>query len=147
MACSDACCEGAKKPQDHVMRKIFPSLKKWPLADPFHKVQIITDSMVAGHEDYAQACRYAVFPRLFFPFTAVNFARGPGPLHLVTYRRCQPLYSPIFGRDIGAVVASPCERDEYRCAMSLVESGYSAEDTVAKAVGPWGKRYIRTSTP
>lgn len=58
LACSDTCCEGLKNPREHVIMKIFPFLKKWPLADKFHKIQICTDSMVAGHPDYALACRY-----------------------------------------------------------------------------------------
>lgn len=31
--------------------------------------------------------------------------------------------------------------------MSLAEQGYSAEDALAKAFGPFGKRYVRTVTP
>lgn len=57
LACSDTCCEGLKNPEEHVIMKLFPSLKKWPLADAFHKVQIGTDSMIAGHEYYADAAR------------------------------------------------------------------------------------------
>lgn len=57
LACSDTCCDGLKNPGEHVMMKLFPGLKKWPLADAFHKVQIGTDSMVAGHEFYADAAR------------------------------------------------------------------------------------------
>lgn len=64
VACSDTCCEGANDPRQHVTMKIFPHLKKWPLADAFHKTQIVTDSMIAGHPDYAQAVRYDTFPRL-----------------------------------------------------------------------------------
>lgn len=65
LACSDVCCDGLKNPREHVMMKLFPGLKKWPLADAFHKVQIGTDSMVAGHEYYADAARYVW--RLSFP--------------------------------------------------------------------------------
>lgn len=57
VACSDTCCEGLTNPDTHVMKKLFPALRKWPLADPFHKIQIITDSMVAGHPDFAEASR------------------------------------------------------------------------------------------
>ena len=28
-----------------------------------------------------------------------------------------------------------------------MESGFSSADAVAKTLGPWGKQYIRTSTP
>lgn len=35
----------------------------------------------------------------------------------------------------------------YRCAASLVDKGYSAAEAIAKSLGPWGKRYIRTTTP
>lgn len=38
-------------------------------------------------------------------------------------------------------------RDVYRAAASLVETGMTAKDAVSQAMGPWGKRYIRTSTP
>lgn len=57
LACSDTCCNGLNDADDHIMKKVFPGLRKWPLADPFHKVQIITDSMVAGHDHYASAAR------------------------------------------------------------------------------------------
>eukprot|EP00752_Nemacystus_decipiens_P007879 g7039.t1 len=93
-------------PTEFVMMKLFPGLKKWPIADAFHKFQIGTDSMVAGHEYYADAAR-----------------------------------------ELGSIVAEPCERDFFRCANRLVESGVSSVDAVAKTLGPWGKRNIRTSTP
>ncbi|CAN0246084.1 unnamed protein product, partial [Ectocarpus sp. 13 AM-2016] len=38
-------------------------------------------------------------------------------------------------------------RDVYRAAASLVETGMTAKDAVSQAMGPWGKRYIRRSTP
>lgn len=60
LACSDTCCDGLKKPEEHVIKKLFPGMSKWPLADAFHKVQIGTDSMVAGHEYYADAARYGI---------------------------------------------------------------------------------------
>ncbi|CAN0182054.1 unnamed protein product [Scytosiphon promiscuus] len=50
-------------------------------------------------------------------------------------------------REMGAIVAKPCERDQFRCASSLVDSGFSAQEAIDKALGGWGKRYIRTSTP
>lgn len=31
--------------------------------------------------------------------------------------------------------------------MSLVESGSTAQDALQTALGPWGKRYTRTTTP
>lgn len=57
IACSDTCCDRLNNPMEHVTRKVFTGLRKWPLADSFHKVQICTDSMVAGHPEYAQAAR------------------------------------------------------------------------------------------
>lgn len=57
-ACSDTCCDGLNNPNEHVMKKLFPGLTKGPLADPFHKVQLVTDAMVAGHDDYALAAKY-----------------------------------------------------------------------------------------
>ena len=64
LTCSDQCCEGLNNPRDHVAMKVFPALEKWPLADLFHKTQIGTDSMVAGHPLYAGACRYDALPPL-----------------------------------------------------------------------------------
>jgi len=71
LACSDTCCDGLKNPTEHVMMKLFPGLKKWPIADAFHKVQIGTDSMVAGHEYYADAARYV--SRLSLPLNRIVF--------------------------------------------------------------------------
>lgn len=45
------------------------------------------------------------------------------------------------------VICRPHKRDQLRCAMSLVESGSTAEDAVTAAVGAWGKKYTRTTTP
>lgn len=59
-------------------KTIFPGLKKWPLADGFHKVQVVTDSMVPGDELYAQACRYATEPRFFsFQVSVGDCMKGP----------------------------------------------------------------------
>lgn len=70
--------------------------------------------------------------------------------------RWQPLSKPqffslpasfSFCRELGAIVATPYERDVFRCAMRLVEGGFSSKEALEMALGPWGKRFIRTSTP
>ena len=44
-------------------------------------------------------------------------------------------------------MACPYEKDVYNCARHLVDSGYSAKDAIGRAMGSWGKNYIRTTTP
>ena len=146
IACSDTCCEGLNNPMDHVIRKVFPYMTKWPLADTFHKVQIGTDSMVAGHEDYAQACRYCLRVS-YFEAQVLRLVQFAMIRHLATHRDLKdPAPVPIRS-EMGGIMAERSQRDVFRCAMSLVEQGSSAKDAIAKALGPWGKRYIRTSTP
>lgn len=51
-----------------------------------------------------------------------------------------------FHREVGAIFARPHQRDQFRAATSLVESGTSAEDAVVQAKSAWGRRYTRTTT-
>lgn len=57
------------------------------------------------------------------------------------------LYVFRLPRELGAIVARPWERDQFRCASSLVDSGFFAQDAIDKTLGTWGKRFVRTTTP
>ncbi|CAM9320322.1 unnamed protein product [Ectocarpus sp. 12 AP-2014] len=97
----------AQQPDGACDEESFPGLEEMAVGRLIpQEVQICTDSMVAGHPDYAQA-----------------------------------------SREVGGIIAAPNMRDVYRCADSLVETGMPAADALSQAMGPWGNRYIRTSTP
>lgn len=55
---TDTCCEGLKRPEDHLVAKLFPGVDRAPHGDNFHKAQILCSSINNHHPLRAEFCRY-----------------------------------------------------------------------------------------
>lgn len=54
---ADTCCEGKTNAKVHMVVDLFPNVTRAPLADMFHKVQIISSHSLSSHPLHAPLTR------------------------------------------------------------------------------------------
>lgn len=59
-AFADTCCGGARDPSNHVLVKLLPNVERVH-GDNFHKVQILTKSVLGSHPLHAQFARWGIY--------------------------------------------------------------------------------------
>lgn len=53
----DTCCDGSANSEDHVVTKIFPSVRRAPYANVFRKTQILTKAVDTAHPLFPEFSR------------------------------------------------------------------------------------------